>query len=115
VRGEWYYGPPGSGKSMTARQENPHAYLKSQNKWWDNFDDEETVLIEEWTPESSMLYDHLLQWSDRYPVSVEYKGGAMMVRPKRIVITSNFTIEQCFNGSQFNLNALNRRFKVIMM
>jgi len=36
VRGVWIYGPPGTGKSHSARHFDPDAYLKSQNKWWNN-------------------------------------------------------------------------------
>lgn len=46
----WYYGDTGTGKSSKARSENPNYYLKGINKWWDGFENQDCVIIEEWGP-----------------------------------------------------------------
>ena len=43
--------------------------------------------------------------------SAEVKGGSMCIRPRRIIITSNYSLEQCF-GDPAVLEPLRRRFKV---
>lgn len=43
---QWFWGATGVGKSKRARDENPGAYLKMLNKWWDKYQYESVVIIE---------------------------------------------------------------------
>lgn len=111
---EWWVGPTGTGKSRTLWQKHPIHYQKELNKWWDGYDNEEVVAIEEMDPEAGKYLGRFIKiWADRYPFSPEVKGGRLTkIRPKKIIILSNYTIEECFERSNDRLPIL-RRFKVI--
>lgn len=47
---EWHYGDTGTGKSRHVRTKYPDAYIKGNNIWWDGYDGQEVVIIEEMGP-----------------------------------------------------------------
>lgn len=108
---EWYWGDTGAGKSRKAREENPRAYIKNPNKWWCGYRGEEVVIIDEWMPSHECLANHLKVWADHYPFRAESKGASKFIRPKKIIITSNYAPEQCFIRQE-DLGPIRRRFKV---
>lgn len=108
--GTWYYGPPGVGKSYLARQEHPDAYLKMQNKWWDGYQGEKAVILDDF---DSKELGHLIKiWADRYSFLAETKGGAIHIRPAHFIITSNYKIEDLWEDQQLR-DAISRRFRVV--
>lgn len=111
LQNEWWWGPAGTGKSRKAFEEYSDAYIKSLNKWWDGYHDQEVVIIDDWGPNQGVLVDHLKHWADRYPFPAECKGSCMRIRPKKIIITSNYSIEQCFEREE-DVAAIKRRFHV---
>lgn len=113
VTGIWYYGPPGTGKSHTARADYPGAYLKMQNKWWDGYQGEDFVIIDDF---DSKELGHLLKiWADKYSFLAETKGGAVHIRPKKIIITSNYKISELEWANSAMAQAIQRRFTEVPM
>lgn len=115
---EWIWGDPGTGKSYTARRENPGCFIKSANKWWDGYRDEEVVLIEDLDKDWPQFAHWLKIWADRYSFPAEVKGGMIMARPKKIVVTSNYCIQALCDKCQVDektMLAVLRRFRERVM
>ncbi len=110
LQNEWFWGPTGTGKSYTARLENPGAYPKMRNKWWDGYQCEVVAIIDEVElKDGDWLGHHLKIWTDRYSFIAEIKGGAYQIRPGKLIVTSNYSIEQVFPEPQCQA-AIKRRF-----
>lgn len=109
---EWWYGPTGTGKSRTVWELFPNHYQKELNKWWCGYNGEDVVVIEEWCPKNECTGSHLKIWADRYPFTAQIKGGSLQkIRPKKIIVLSNYTIDQCFTNVE-DLLPLKRRFTI---
>lgn len=110
---EWYWGSTGTGKSRKAREDNPGFFLKLHNKWWDHYEGQETVIIDDLGEgKAKALTDHIKQWADRYPFPAEKKGSATVIRPKKIIVTSNYSPDQIWADTA-DLEPILRRFKVV--
>lgn len=109
----WYYGPTGTGKSKLAHEENPTAYWKDPtNKWWDGYEGED-VIIDDFRRDFC-TFAALLRLFDRYPLTIEYKGGTTQFRSKRIVITSPKSPEDTWEGrTEEDLQQLLRRITLV--
>lgn len=112
LENEWIWGATGLGKSSNARIENPGLYIKSHNKWWLGYRGEDVVLIDDISKtEAQWFGEHLKQWADHYPFPSETKGDGMVIRPKKIIVTSNYSIDELWGHDDNLCDALKRRFK----
>ena len=112
VCGVWYWGPAGTGKTTKARSENPGCYIKSRNKWWDGYQNEDVVVLDDLDPDSAkFLAGFLKDWGDRYAFNCCVKGATMTIRPKKFIVTSQYSPQQLFSDVP-TFQAINRRYKV---
>lgn len=113
--GGWIYGDAGLGKSSDIRKHfgKDKVFLKhaNQGKWWDGYEGEEIVVIEDIDPDSHKgMIGYLKQWADHMPFIAEVKNGAFKCRPKVIFVTSNHRIDE-FTKDAKTINAINRRLE----
>jgi len=108
-----YWGRTGSGKSRRAWTESSlDAFPKDPStKWWDGYRGQANVVIDEFR--GRIAVEHLLRWFDRYPVCVESKGGAVVLRATHIWVTSNLSPDAWFPDlDSETLAALRRRLNI---
>lgn len=111
----WIHGPSGCGKSRYVRDTYESFYSKPMSKWWDGYDREDVVVLDDFDPNHAKFLAYFLKiWADHYVFNAEVKGGMLKIRPKTIIVTSQYSIEQCFETSE-EVDAIRRRFTVMTM
>ena len=116
LRGFWFYGEAGTGKSRKARSLYPNAYLKSQNKWWDGYAGEDTVILDDCDSVNPGFLHLMKLWTDRYAITDETKGGTVPLQYERFIVTSNWSLSEIIEKQMEESHdkcypALARRFK----
>lgn len=108
----WIWGKTGVGKSKYVNDIYPGHYRKQRTKWWDNYNNEDVVVIEELGMKEEWMGSYLKEWADRYPFNAEYKGGSRTIRPKTLIVISNYTPELIWCDQNI-LQPLQRKFKIM--
>lgn len=110
--GVWLYGQHGCGKSHVARTTYPDAYIKNPTKWWDHYDGEEVVILEDMDPFNKCLGRDFKIWGDKYAFPAELKGGSFkLIRPKIFIVTSQYHPSEIWEDKK-TLGAILDRFQL---
>ena len=97
-------GDTGVGKTRWAWDKYPDLFsvppTKQSGCYWDGYDGQDTVLIDEMYG-SRFSHSFLLLLLDRYPMMVPVHGGQVVFSSQRIVITSNAHPEEWYDAEKF--------------
>lgn len=113
----WIYGPRDTGKSYRARQLGKQDFggtyfvKAADNDWWCGYQGQDTIVIDDFDKYHIKMGYHLKIWADIYPFTAPVKGNSLEIRPKRIIVTSNWSIEEIWADENTRLPLL-KRFQV---
>lgn len=95
----WITGNSGTGKTRFVFDNHDKIYIKNpNNKWWDGYEQQEVILIDDFRTWSEGI-DDLLRLLDRYPYTGETKGSSVKINSPYIYITSILSPSDCYIGS----------------
>lgn len=110
--GVWIFGLAGAGKTRAVLDAFPEAYPKPRTQWWDGYQGERIVYVDDVDIFDVKLGGSLKLWSDAYPFIGEIKGGSQKIRPDKLIVTSQYRIEDIWSDAETR-QALLRRFIVL--
>lgn len=122
TKGIWYWGDTGTGKSHKAFNEAFKNYPDNwynwpkDGQWWDAYQGQKLVIINEFRGTCHIRYDELLDLIDKWPKNVSRRNREPVpFLADKVIITSSMAPEECYNDLPEGdcCEQLLRRFEVI--
>lgn len=110
--GVWIHGAAGTGKTRSVVEAYPECYRKPRNLWWDGYRSEPVVLLDDVDVYDVKLGGSLKHWADCYAFIGEFKGGSRRIRPQKLIVTSQYHIDEIWSDVPTR-QALHRRFQLV--
>jgi len=105
----WFWGPSGTGKTRTAVELYPDAWMSGGSlKWWDGYYGQKTVIIDDFR-EEFCSFAYLLRVLDIYPFRVEVKGSSILLEAEVIIITCPYPPSLVYSQVGEDVSQLLRR------
>lgn len=102
------YGPTGCGKTRQAMAEAGYKIEGSNLKWWDGYEGEKCILIDEFA--NQIPITELLNILDGYQLRLSIKGGHTYALWNKVYITTNLNFDEWYpNAKLMHKEALLRR------
>lgn len=114
----WLHGDSGTNKTkyaveyLTALNEGPIYWAPNTGGWFDGYDYEACILIDEFE-KGQYTCSEILRITDRYPMKVKSKGGHEPFMGKYIFITSHHPPDYYFEADR--IPEIERRIQVVKM
>lgn len=94
----WRWGLAGTGKTRYCIEKHPSHYIKDGTPWWDNYTQEEAIIIDDF--DNNIPYRTLLRLLDRNKFQGQVKGSYVQVNSPYIYITCEYPPEYYWQGNE---------------
>lgn len=117
LKNYWIWGPTKTGKTLSVKIKwwGHNIYWKDpHNRWWCGYNNEEIVVLDDLDIKKAQDYmgEMLKRWCGHEAFLAESKGGnTRYIRPKTVIITSNWEPKDIWSDEQ-HLEPILRRFQV---
>nr|QKV51205.1 putative replication associated protein [Crucivirus sp.] len=108
----WRWGATGVGKSRTAREAHKSFYIKDGTPWWDGYEQQEAIIIDDF--DGKWPFRDLLRLLDFGPYQGQFKGGYVKINSPFIYITCEFPPELAFANATGDISQVLRRIDQVI-